>query len=114
MPYNETIIEDYPVEWINFYVGYFPNYSEFKPTLPKWWEDMQSQCRNDECDHQYPLKDAEVFDPFVDQSTCRGNEVYVRHNCPKCKEENYTRKILYYILEDQIIAHLYKHRTNTQ
>jgi hypothetical protein len=113
MPYNDTIIEGYPVQWINFYLGSFPNYSEFKPTFPKWWEDMESQCGNDECDHQYPIKDVEVFDPFVDLSTWRGNEAYVRHNCPKCGAKNFTRKVLFDILEDQILAHFYKHRTNT-
>lgn len=114
MPYNETIIEDYPVGWINFYIGSFPNYSEFKPTFPKWWKDMEAICRDDKCNNQYFIRDVEVFDPFVDQSTCRGNEVYVRHSCPKCKSENFTRKVLYDILENQILAHFHKYRTSTQ
>jgi hypothetical protein len=115
MPYNETIIEDYPLSWLEFYTGWgFPNYSQFKPTYPKWWEDMKARCWNDECGHTYFLKDVEVYDPFVDETTCRGNEYYVRHSCPKCGKMIYTRKMLFDILKDQVVLHLNKHKQTKQ
>jgi hypothetical protein len=67
MPYNETVIEDIPLSWIEWYTGWgFPNHSEFKPTYPKWWENMQTPCRDDDCGNRYFLRDVEVKDPFVD------------------------------------------------
>jgi hypothetical protein len=111
MPYNETVIENIPLPWIEWYTGYgFPNHSEFKPIYPKWWGNMQASCRDDGCDNRYFLRDVEVDDPFVDASKFCGGEYYIRHNCPKCKLYNFTRVMLFDILKDQIIDHIKKHR----
>ena len=111
MPYNETVIEDIPLVWIEWYTGWgFPNHSQFKPTYPKWWENMQTPCRDDDCGNRYFLRDVEVKDPFVDVSKFCGGEYYIRHNCPKCGLFNFTRVMLFDILKDQIIDHIKKHR----
>lgn len=110
MPYNETVIEDIPLGWIEWYTGWgFPNHSEFKPTIPKWWENMQFTCWNDECCNRYSLRDVEVRDPFVDYSKFFGREYYVRFNCPKCGQEGNVRELLFCILKDQIYNHIEKH-----
>jgi len=104
---NQIIIE-YPLEWLEWYVGYpFPAYSEFKPVYPpKWWEGMTAWCRDEKCNHEFALRDIEVTDRFrrVDN-----NECHVWHSCPKCGTRSFTRKVLFYIIEDQVIAHLKKH-----
>jgi hypothetical protein len=111
MPYNETVIEDIPLSWIEWYTGWgFPNHSEFKPTYPKWWENMKAKCRDDKCDHRYFLKDVDVNDPFIDVTKFRCVEYHVRHDCPKCGLYNFTREILSVILKDQIIDHIKKYR----
>lgn len=110
MPYNKTIIENIPLPWIEWYTGWgFPNYSEFKPTYPKWWENMQIPCRDDDCGNRYFLRDVEVKDPFVDVTKFCGSEYHVRHNCPKCGLYNFTRVMLFDILKDQIKDHIKKH-----
>ena len=111
MPYSETIIEGIPLEWLEWEFGWgFPNYLEFKPTLPKWWQNLESQCLK--CDNKYLLRDVCVRDPFRNLSKFRiGNDFYVKHNCPKCRMENYSRTILLRVLKDQILDHIKKHHT---
>lgn len=111
MPYNETVIENIPLPWIEWHTGYgFPNHSEFKPTYPKWWEGMKARCRDDKCDHRYFLQDVDVDDPFIDVNKFgRHLEYYVRHNCPECGLYNFTRELLSEILKDQIFDHIEKH-----
>lgn len=107
MPYNETVIEDIPLGWIEFYTGWgFPNHSNFKPVLPKWWQGEIVPCRDDECGHSYLLDDVDVIDPFVDVTAFRGSEYHVFHHCPKCGRMSSTRKRLFDILKDQIDSHI--------
>lgn len=107
MPYNEAIIEDIPISWLEYYVGWnFPNHLEFKPTLPKWWKNMEASCWDDKCGNKYFLRDVNIRDPFINESKFCGAEYYVRHNCPKCKGESFTRMLLFDILKDQIMNHI--------
>ena len=112
MPYGETIIEDFPLDWLEFYFGFgFPNYQQFRPTYPKWWEGMTALCRNEGCGQRYRLQDVKVDDPFVNETTCRGSEYYVRHSCISCGFKNLTRIMLVDVLKDQILEHIKKHTT---
>jgi hypothetical protein len=107
MPYNETVIENIPLGWIEWYTGYgFPNHKGFKPTLPKWWENINRPCRG--CGHRYFLRDIKVSDPFVDSTKFIIGERHVRFNCPKCGIEDFARRTLYGILKDQINEHIKK------
>jgi hypothetical protein len=109
MPYNETIIENIPIDWLHWYSGgKFPNPLEFKPFYPKWWEKIKSQCRI--CLHICQVKDVEVFDRFVNE-TKFNLEYHISFICPKCKNKSYARQISFKVFEDQIREHIKKHST---
>jgi len=105
MPYDETIIEGIPECYTNW--GF--NHSEFKPTLPKWWQNMSSECWS--CGKEYMLRDVSVRDPFVDLKKFCGPEFFVRHNCPNCGTEGLTRMLFCKVMEDQINKHINKQST---
>jgi len=102
-----AVIEDVPTGWLQWYSGgKFPNPLEFKPSYPKWWAKVKSQCH--ECLHICQVGDAEVFDRFVNET--RFNlEYYVTYNCPKCKNKCYARELSIKVLGDQMRQHVRNH-----
>jgi heterodisulfide reductase subunit A-like polyferredoxin len=107
MPYNETIIENIPTNWLHWNSdGKFPNPLEFKPFYPKWWEKIKSQCQI--CLHICQVKDVDVFDRFVNE-TKFNLEYHISFTCPKCKNKSYARQISFKVFEDQIKEHIKKH-----
>jgi hypothetical protein len=117
MPYNETVITGIPKGYLEWYVPtfYFPNYHDFKPTFPKWWENKKAICWSDDCRNEFNLSDVDVEDPHCDRSDFWGTECYIKFRCPKCNYKMVYTAMTLEVIGVQIIEHFRKHKqTNKQ